>query len=473
MIERELRAEESSEHLKVVGGGYCIGCGGCAAMNPEGYQIRLDGDGMYQAEVTRKELDRGLVGICPFSNTSRNETDLAFSQDWGDIAHDPSIGHWRGLYAGHISDQDDRLSGGSGGLTTWLLRRLLASGTVDAVAHVKPVVKSEDPEAALFRYGISRTTDELDQGRKSRYYPIEMSAVLQEIRSRPGRYAVVALPCFAKTIRNLQENDPVLRDRITVIVGLVCGHLKSARFAEYLGWLTEVTPASLTSIDFRKKISGSPASRYTIEAATSSSAVVGKPLHNYFATSWEAGLMRYPACEYCDDVFAETADIVFGDAWISPLDADWRGYNVVITRDLALQDILEDGRQTKKIELIPLGVGEIVSTQAGGLRHRREGLSIRLAAAIREGRWVPKKRVEPLTTVEIGKVRKYLMRSELSLISHSAFRRARQLRSIFVFYLIMTLPVFRYYLTTVGFPRAVKETFVWKAIRRKFAARTF
>ena len=57
----------------------------------------------------------------------------------------------------------------------------------------------------LFRYRISRTPDELADGAKSRYYPVEMSEVLETIRRVPGRYAVVGVPCFIKAVHLLRR----------------------------------------------------------------------------------------------------------------------------------------------------------------------------------------------------------------------------------------------------------------------------
>ena len=66
-----------------------------------------------------------------------------------------------------------------------------------------------------------------------------MSGVLEEIRTSPGRYAVVGIPCFIKAVHLARAADPILRERIVYTLGLVCGHMKSARFAESLplSWL--------------------------------------------------------------------------------------------------------------------------------------------------------------------------------------------------------------------------------------------
>ena len=41
---------------------------------------------------------------------------------------------------------------------------------------------------------------------------------------------------------------------------------------------------------------------------------------------WGAGFFQNPACDWCDDVVAETADIAFGDAWVEPYSSRRPGY---------------------------------------------------------------------------------------------------------------------------------------------------
>ena len=59
--------------------------------------------------------------------------------------------------------------------------------------------------------------------------------------------------------------------------------------------------------------------------------------------NWAFGAFQPAACNSCDDVFAETADVVFGDAWLPQYTDDWRGTNVVVTRSPEADRILADG----------------------------------------------------------------------------------------------------------------------------------
>jgi coenzyme F420-reducing hydrogenase beta subunit len=63
-------------------------------------------------------------------------------------------------------------------MVSWTAAELMRRGLVDGVAHVAP---TGDP-ARLFAYRISRTQADLAAGARSRYYPVELSQVLAEMR---------------------------------------------------------------------------------------------------------------------------------------------------------------------------------------------------------------------------------------------------------------------------------------------------
>src|SRR5207248_5014635 len=131
---------------------------------------------------------------------------------------------------------------------------------VDAVAHVAPA----DPQARarFFEYRITRSPGELSTGAKSRYYPVELSHVLADIRTTPGRYAIVGIPCFIKAIHLLRRIDPIIRDRVTHTLGLFCGHMKSAAMIESFAWQLGAEVSRVRALDYRIKDESRPANWY-------------------------------------------------------------------------------------------------------------------------------------------------------------------------------------------------------------------
>jgi coenzyme F420 hydrogenase subunit beta len=96
-----------------------------------------------------------------------------------------------------------------------------------------------------------------------------------------------------------------------------------------------------------------------------------------------------------DDVIAETADVVVGDAWLSEYVRDYRGTSVVLCRTQQMLDLLQEGVRAGQLSLEDIPVEPIIRSQAGALRQRREGLQYRLALCAKRHQWRPQKRVPP------------------------------------------------------------------------------
>lgn len=425
------RAPSSTADLfdTVVSNGCCIGCGVCAAFDPN-IRVKLDEFGRYVASRRDESLPAAPVAarVCPFADGVPNEEELGREAFGAEVRCDPRVGCQVASYAGWVAESDYRARGSSGGLASWLLVELLNRGLVDHVAHVapQPVSNSADP---LFRFAISSTPGQVRANAKSRYYPVEMSGAIIQMLQQPGRYAVVGIPCFIKAVRLACRESAALKERVAFTVGIVCGHLKSAAFAEMFAWQCGVAPGELRAIDFRTKRPGRPALDYAVtvtgERAGRRFSVV-KPTAELFGGNWGHGFFKYKACDFCDDVVGETADISLGDAWLSEYVSDGGGTNVVVVRSPALHALLAEAAAGGRLRLDAIPVEKVVESQAGGFRHRREGLACRLQNEDDAGRWRPAKRVGPSIRHVTPKLREiYALRYELGQASHAAFAEAR------------------------------------------------
>jgi coenzyme F420-reducing hydrogenase beta subunit len=263
-------------------------------------------------------------------------------------------------------------------------------------------------------------------GAKSRYYPIELSAVLRAIRDTPGRYAVVGVPCFIKAIHLMRRADPVLASRITHTLGLFCGHMKSARLVQSFAWQLGTELARVKAVDYRIKDEGRPANWYRAHLVLDDGSTRAEDWWHLADGDWGAGFFQNPACDMCDDVVAETADIAFGDAWVEPYSSDGRGTNVVITRSPELQRMLEGAIADGRLALTAVDADFIANTQAAGLRHRREGLAYRLTWSRRGVR--PRKRVCANAKLPLRRKLVYRMRAFIRELSRRQMRLARAIQ---------------------------------------------
>ena len=439
-------------HETVIAGGYCIGCGACASVEGSPFVMRLDAHGRLQATPGEAgpaaAVRQPLEPVCPFSEKAADEDEIAKGLFSEECRHDPKIGYHLAVYGGFVKEGPYRADGSSGGMGSWILTRLLKEDLIDAVIHIRQRAPT-DGDPRLFQYQISTTTAEIASGAKSRYYPIEMSEVLRVVRDRPGRYAIVGIPCFIKAVRLLTRQDALLKERIAFCVGLVCGHLKSAHFAKMIAWQSGLDPDRLTGIDFRKKIPGADANRYAVEVhgtRSGNETTVDRASKDIYGSDWGTGFFKYKACDFCDDVLAETADITVGDAWLPQYVKDWKGTNVLVVRHPALKSLLERGVSDGALHLDVLGPQDAARSQDAGLRHRRDGLAYRLYLTDQKNEWRPPKRVQPSADgLDARRQRQQVLRMEMASKSHTAFRQALDADKFSVFTSQMDPLLDRYY----------------------------
>jgi coenzyme F420-reducing hydrogenase beta subunit len=178
-------------------------------------------------------------------------------------------------------------------------------------------------------------------------------------------------------------------------------------------------------VDYRLKDPGRPANWYTALLRLKDGSESRRDWWHLADGDWGAGFFQNSACDFCDDVVAETADIAFGDAWVEPYASDGRGTNVVVVRSPRLDALVAAGIAEGRLALQEVDADFIVETQAGGFRQRREGLAWRLAT--RHGGLMPRKRVAPQRRAPARRKAIYATRRAISVWSHRMLWLARRL----------------------------------------------
>jgi coenzyme F420-reducing hydrogenase beta subunit len=417
-----------SQIEQVVAGDYCTGCGLCSFASSREVPMRETVFGTLQPDLEKLKaldpvtLDR-LDKVCPFSSSGENETEIASRLFPAASQSTLESGRYETAYAGHCIGGGFRDKGSSGGMTSWFLCELLRRGVVKQVIHVHESAK----EGSLFDFTISQSPEEVRAGAKSRYYAVSYADVLSTFQENPRSTAVVGVPCFIKAIRRLAQVDDVVKEHFKVHVALVCGHLKSRRYAEMMGWQKGINPGNLRSIDFRLKMPGVDAHTYGVEFEDESGRSQSDYAYRFFGTSWGEGMFKLHGCDFCDDVLGETADVVFGDAWIDKYDKDWKGTNIAIVRNPIFVDWFVGACDSGDLHLEEIDTKTLVKSQDGSFRHRHDGLVWRLRSKEQSGEWVPKKRFESRrpTLREVPEQLMNQTRMQIAQKSHLAYAKAR------------------------------------------------
>lgn len=373
---------------------YCSGCGACAGICPEKcLEMQFNEYGEYKPVLVGTCNNSDLcLRVCPFMDGCPNEDDIANDKfgDYEGIQHTSETGYYLQCFAGHVVNEREWLAATSGGIITWLAKQLLIEKEVSAVACVRGV----DSETKLFDYCLISDPNKLEMCKKSRYYPVEVSSVIQDIKTLNKKVLFIGLPCFIKAIHLARRHDPVLSKCIAYTIGLFCGHLKTKHYAEYLSRSCGVNEKDICNVNFRKKIPGTSAGDYSFEVTTKDF-TRDIPMRNIWAGSWSNNLFMLDACEYCDDVMSETSDIAVGDAWLPEYINEYRGASIVVCRHTKMLEMLGKGIDRGELFLDSVDVNLVINSQLGGLRQRRQGLQYRLSRTIRKGKWCPSKRVLP------------------------------------------------------------------------------
>jgi coenzyme F420-reducing hydrogenase beta subunit len=383
---------------EVVAKNLCIGCGICASVCPrENLKIEFNRFGEYNAlEIDNScgEKCNLCLKVCPFYNNKDNEDTLGkkFFAETPVIKHKPETGYYIDSFVGYSNIKSHRENGASGGLATWTLEKLFTDNLVDHVACVSP---NNDPEK-LFKFKICNTPEEVRECSRSCYYPVETSEVIKHILSHKGRYGIIALPCMCKAIRLAMQLIPKLERRIKFVLGLVCGQTKSKFFAEYICALGGGDPHYLKQVTFRIKDPNRPASNYGMKFVSEN----GMNPSCEGVVFWTEGMSRIwydryftpKACNFCDDVFAELADVCFMDAWLPGYSKDPNGHSIVIVRNKKLADIFSRAADNSTIERTYINIAEVIRSQQGVLDAKRGDLLERRHWAENDGQAVPQKR---------------------------------------------------------------------------------
>jgi coenzyme F420-reducing hydrogenase beta subunit len=379
--------------MTIVANDMCIGCGICVPICPID---NLNMDWNYGKFEAKHKVENCLSKCdlcfqsCPFDNKSLNEDIISkrlFASNHN-IQFNKECGYYLKSYLGYTPNKKQRLKSASGGITSYLLELLLMNKKVDAIAVVSKTKNSD----ILFRYKICTTIEEINQCSGSAYYPVEASEILKYILENDGKYAIVALPCVSTAIRNAMKINKVLKKRIIYIIGLVCGQTKTHYFADYLAQKESSSPIS--SINFRTKSKKYPVRNYGCKITNKNNEEKIINVAN-FSKEWSDRYFTPNACNFCDDIFAETSDIAIMDAWIPKYSESTKGYNLILNRNTELEPLIENIENIETID-----INSILKSQDLVIVSKREDITERIRVALSQNEYVPQKREHLLKDVK-------------------------------------------------------------------------
>ncbi|MER5135188.1 Coenzyme F420 hydrogenase/dehydrogenase, beta subunit C-terminal domain [Serratia marcescens] len=369
---------------KIIKNNLCTGCGICISEDKSGSSyMEWNDDGFLTPKVTAQSHVGDMERVCPFNLENKYDEDFLAKEFIKGYRHsDSSLGVYNSLYVGYSSRYRETSS--SGGIATYVFEKLLCSNSVDFLFIVKEI-------NGRYGYQLFSSIDDIKTISKTRYYPVTLESLFTEIEKIDGRVAVSGVACFIKAIRLKQKLHPELREKIPFLVGIICGGLKSKYYTDFLAQ-SAGCESEYSHPEYRVKNRESYASDYKFSCEGKYSNRIHVVEMQRLGDMWGTGLFKSNACDFCDDVTTELADISLGDAWIKPYSLDGLGNSIVIARSELAAQIIAKGIDNGDLKLDALDIDRTKASQQGSFNHRHKGLLYRVNHARKNNLYFPKRR---------------------------------------------------------------------------------
>jgi len=371
---------------EVVKNDLCCDCGVCSGVCPaDALPMAIQPNGDLTPDILEYRCEskpgcRLCLAVCPMVgglHDPRQMNELLFGPGSGSKAtfHE-DIGWHRIAVVGFREDATLRRSSASGGLATWCLEKLLTESAVTRTAVVR---FAQQRDKGMFEFYSASTVEEIRNSTGSVYQPIEISHIIREVLAdRQQKWAIIGVPCLCAGVRRLKH----LRKQIPYVLGMACGMYQNMYYTELLLHKSGVHRDEVKDIEYRGESRSGEASNFSFWGtgeAMRGKAVSYKPLPAYLGRHAH---FRLNACNYCMDVFAETADACFMDAWLPAFRNDPEGTSIVVVRHSALADLFDAATHSDEIKIRPISSDQVTQSQRGHVRRKRKLIHMRMGTSV-------------------------------------------------------------------------------------------
>ena len=278
---------------------------------------------------------------------------------FGYPGYDQDLGQVRTAYAAHSMDTEVLAHASSGGVMSQIAIHLIETGRVDKVL-VTDFDYTSGPRA---HSRLARSRSEVLSAQGSKYCPVELSQVVQEIRDSVDRVAVLGTPCQIAGIRNIQKVDPEFSRKIVLCVSTFCGGIKNYHNLHRLSEAHGIAPERVRRFRFRG--GGQPGSMLIQDEAGTTVE------HPYPAYVGLTGISKHQRCHLCVDATGELADIACGDAWLPRFRSCAKPWSIVLARSEVAVELIQEMLVAGEIDIAPVSLQEVKISQRENLASKK------------------------------------------------------------------------------------------------------
>ncbi len=348
----------------VVKNNLCTGCGICQGACPSNAITIVPQKGVFRpiVEVSKCNNSKGChrcYDACPGVGVDLHAISSNIFKD-ENVLYDKMVGRYLNCFTGFSNDNEIRLHSASGGMVTQFLIWLLEHKKIDGAV----VTKFDNSNPLMVSTYIATTKDEIIAGRSSKYAPVSLNNIVQQIRNNSGtKFVVVGLPCHIHGVRKLMAMDKRLREKIVGLFGIFCSCGRSFNLTEYVLKERGIDRSKLKYFQYRDE-----GCLGSLKAIVADNYTKIKPFNSYSKCEINGNLQEYredfqsyyhplrsffipKRCLFCIDHYAELADISFGDIHIKPYSDDKVGVNSIIVRNNMWLSLLLDCKRDGVVSL--------------------------------------------------------------------------------------------------------------------------
>lgn len=301
----------------------CTGCGICEDLCPT-HSIRIERkNGENHPTIDKVSCLSPSCGtclkVCPGLGIKLNSLAKDIYSE-PTINQDKYIGKYVSLYTGYSMDYDIRYHAASGGIVTQFLVFLLEKKIIDGAVITK---FSEKDHITPVSY-IARTPKEIIEARSSKYCPVSLNKVGNEIKQSEGKYVIVGLPCHIQGFRKRACIDKKFNERIIGFFSIYCSSNRTYYAQDFLLKKHNVSSKDISYFAYRDN-------GCLGDMIIKTQNTITVPFSFYYGRL--RSFFKPRRCLVCIDHYGELADVCFGDIHIEPYKNDKIGISSWIVRN--------------------------------------------------------------------------------------------------------------------------------------------
>lgn len=321
----------------------CTGCGICEDVCPAHAiiikRIRCEYRPVLDKKICLGEKCGRCLKVCPGVGCKLDEMSKNFFNTDNEKTN-RYIGRYYSLHTGYSLDNEIRLHSASGGMVSQFLIYLLDKKIIDGAV----VTGFSEDNITPFSY-IARTKEDVLRAKSSKYCPVALNKVGNEIKNSEGKYVIVGLPCHIQGFRKRAQTERKFREKVIGYFSIYCSSNRTFNAQDYLFRKYKVNKDEIKYFAFRDNgclgdmVIGDKAGRQR----------GGIPFIRYYGAL--RSFFKPRRCLTCIDHYGELADVCFGDIHIKHYSDDKIGISSWIVRNPYFEDLFRSAAKEGYIKM--------------------------------------------------------------------------------------------------------------------------